>query len=262
MRLKFEVLMCVFLCFALTFPASAQKVNLEELEAQLKREQAKEAEANRKTDASRRAAAAMGTLIVRVDADCALRVNTQDKGQLSANQSQTVKVAPGEQLIECDAGGGRMVETVETVPSGEQKVVRLTVPPQVRFFLVADGVEDNEQGIVWASSDNGSNIDWNGATSYCASKGSGWSLPMVAQATSMFDATGQYQQPRSNQYGNWTIKPATDLIQFSQGTVAIWTSERDGSSSAFAVDLDNGSRYSATVSYSSDVRALCVRRRS
>ena len=131
-----------------------------------------------------------------------------------------------------------------------------------RFVSTKDVVRDNRQDIVWSSSDNGSDIDWNGATSYCASKGSGWSLPTSAQAQSMFDSTGKYAQPRSGHGTVWTIKPATDLIQFSQGAGILWTSERDGSSSAFDVALTVGGRVSAPVSVSYIGRALCVRRRS
>lgn len=267
----FNLILCVLLGMAVVRPAAGQNVNLEELEGRLRREQAAEsarqAEANRKAEASRKAEAArrtaeaaQGTLIVRADAVCSLRINTQDKGFLSANRSQTMKVNPGEQLIECDAGDGRLAEAVETVPTGEQRVVRLTVPPPARFVRVVDGVQDNTQGIVWAGSDNGSDIDWNGAHSYCSDKGDGWSLPTVAQAQSMFDATGQYPQPSSNQYGNWTIQPATDVIRLSQGTAWLWTSERDDSSSAFSIKLTNGTRNSNPVSHSNNERALCVRR--
>ena len=251
---KLYVAWFVFLCFALTFPASAQKVNLEELEAQLMREQAKEA--------ARRAAAAQGTLVVRADGDCALTVNGQAKGRLQADSTTTVKVSSGEQLIECDAGNGRRVEAIEKIASGEQKVVRLTLPPPERFTQVADGVEDNEQGIVWASSDNGSDIDWNGATSYCASKGAGWRLPTGEEARNMFDASGQFSQSQSNRAGNWTINPATSLIQFSDSAGFLWTSDHSGSSSAFIVNLINGIRLSFSVSDSYNLRALCVRRRS
>lgn len=127
------------------------------------------------------------------------------------------------------------------------------------------GVRDTKTGLVWARADNGRDINWNDAMSYCASKGSGWSLPTVAQAQSMYDASGKYQQPRSASYEskqyNWTIKPATDLIQFSAGAGGLWTSEGDGSSSAFSVTLHFGGRTSHSVSFSTNYRALCVRPR-
>lgn len=219
--------------------AAAQSVNLEELEARLKREKATEAEQQAEANRKSRAAAAMGTLVVLTDTNCILRINAETKGNLLANQSQTVKVSPGEQLIECDDGGGRRVETVETVPSSQQKVVRLVLPPPPRFMRVDDGVRDNEQGLVWASSDNGISVDWHGARNYCANKGVVWSLPTSAQLQQL--------------HGK-----ATSLFLLTEPW--FWSAEMDGSASAFYVSLNDGRRYSASVSNTYAKRALCVRR--
>ena len=255
---------------------------LEELEARLKREQAAEAaqqaEANRKAEAARKAAAdrqaaearaeaerkaaeaALGTLIVKTDRDCALSINGEAKGALVAEQTTTIKVNAGEQLIECVAGERQRIEVTERIPAGEQKVVRLTVPPPGRFAAVPGGVQDYEQGLIWAARDNGSDIDWASAGQYCRSLGAGWSLPTAAQLQSLYDASGQYARswtfPGASQ--SWDIKFATPLIQWT--SCCFWSAESNGSSEAWYVSLADGGRGSSVVSYTYNDRALCVRR--
>lgn len=104
--------------------AAAQTVNLEELEAQLNREQAAEVARQAEVDRRARAAATEGVLVVRADADCSLLLNGVDHGRLQANATTSVKVNPGQQLIECDAGNTRRAEAIETMEHGEQKVLR------------------------------------------------------------------------------------------------------------------------------------------
>ena len=260
--------------------ATAVAQTLEELEARLKREQAAEAaqqaEARRKADAARkaeaareaearrvaeeaaRAEAALGTMIVKADRDCALTVNGEAKGQLVAEQATTIKVAPGQQLIECVAGERQRVEVTERIPAGEQVVVRLNVPAPERFQQVADGVRDYEQGVVWAAQDNGSDVNWSSAGQYCRSLGGGWSLPTVAQLEGLYDASGRFARAVTLQYGTYDVKLATPLIQPTGW--GYWSAESNGSSEAWAVVLNNGFRDSDDVSFTSLRRALCVRR--
>ncbi len=64
------------------------------------------------------AAAAQSTLIIRADAACTLTVNAQAQGQLAADTAKSVKVAAGEQLIECKAAGGARAEETLSIDSG------------------------------------------------------------------------------------------------------------------------------------------------
>ena len=239
-------------------PRIALSQSLEELEQQLKKEQAAQqqrqsAEQQRKAAEAKRQAS-MGTLVVRADRDCALNVNGEPKGELTAQQTQSVRVAAGEQLIECAASDDGRIEQVVTVEAGTQKVLRLQVPLPRRFEPVADGVRDREQGVTWASRDNGSDVNWQQAQAYCTGLGAGWSLPSVAQLESLYDKTGAF----ARRVGSFTIKPATDQIGFTGGWY--WSAEPNGSAEAWSVSLINGPRYSGRVSLSLSRRALCVRR--
>jgi hypothetical protein len=156
--------------FALIFgtQVSAQTPDADIDAVQRKLDAAKQAQAEKdaaaKREADRRAAAAAaqaqkGTMIVKSDTRCELSVNGESVSWLEADATRQVKVNAGEQLIECDAGDGRKVEQTEEIDSGKQSVVRLTLPSLERFTKVADGIADRDQQLIWASADNGSDIN-------------------------------------------------------------------------------------------------------
>lgn len=272
--------------------AQSPAPTIEEVEAQIKAEEAKqaaaaksareaqsrrEAEASRKAEAERQArvkreaeaarereaaaaqaAAQQATLIIKTDTRCQLSINGEGRGWLEAASAQRTQVSPGEQLIEC-AGAGRRVEQTVSVDAGKQAVVQLALPAPERFERVSEGVRDNVQNLIWASSDNGSDINWGNAGAYCASKGAGWSLPTVAALQSLYDAAGKYPQSwRAYDGTAYTLKPATPLILIS--SCCFWSNEQNGASVAWTVGLDDGARYAVTVGRANHERALCVRR--
>jgi formylglycine-generating enzyme required for sulfatase activity/uncharacterized caspase-like protein len=108
------------------------------------------------------------------------------------------------------------------------------------------------RGLEWAESDNGSDINWSEATQYCASKGSGWRLPTVAELENSYK-TGQ-----SMPCGDLTCKVASK----SRVTGSwFWSNEPNGSSHAWFVHLGDGTRNAGRVAYRGIYRALCVRDR-
>lgn len=249
--------------------ASAQTPDADIEAVQRKLDAAKQAQAAKdaaaKREAEKRAAAAAAqaqksTMIVKSDTRCELSVNGESVGWLDADATRQVKVNAGEQLIECDAGDGRKVEQTEEIDTGKQSVVRLTLPSLERFTKVADGIADRDQQLVWASADNGSDINWGDAGRYCAAKGSGWTLPSVAALQSLYDASGthgfSWTGPQSGTV--YTIKPATPLIRLS--SCCFWSNEANGSSEAWSVVLNGGDRGSGPVDGATNNRALCVRR--
>jgi hypothetical protein len=237
-------------------PMLGQSADADIEAVQRKLDAAKKAQADR--EAAQRANAAaqsrMSTLVIKADRDCALSVNGQSKGKLIAEQTTSVKVQAGEQLIECVSEDRQRVEVTQRVPAGEQVVVRLTVRPPERFEAVADGVKDHDHNLVWASADNGADIDWGDAQHHCTAKGSGWALPSVAQLQALYDASGTLTQSCGS---NWICK-VTPLIRLSRPV--FWGSEPNGSSEAWYVFLPDGDRVSRAVVAAVNARALCVRR--
>ena len=242
----------------------AQSVDADIDAVQRKLDAAKKVQADREAvqRANAAAKAKMGALVVKADRDCELSVNGESKGRLIAEQTSTVKVQAGEQLIECVSEGRQRVEVTQRVPAGEQVVVRLTVRQPERFEAVGDGVKDYDQNLLWAGSDNGGDINFADAQRYCAGKGSGWTLPSVAALQSLYDASGAHRRDLNITYNGTThnvaVKPATPLVQVS--SEGFWSNEADGTSGAWTVDLTDGTRVSSAIDYASYKRALCVRR--
>lgn len=108
---------------------------------------------------------------------------------------------------------------------------------------------DTHTGLLWAQSDNGSDVDWNEANSYC--QGKGMRLP------SMAELRGIYDRPGSGTISCWGhLCKVSPLFRLEKPWP--WSSERDGSD-ARLFDLSNGSQGSHSVSFSGHDRALCVR---
>lgn len=106
-------------------------------------------------------------------------------------------------------------------------------------------------GLEWAGSDNGADINWSEATNYCASKGSGWGLPTVAELENSYK-TGQ-PTPCHNSTCKVASKSRLTGLWF-------WSNEPNGSSEVRGVSLLIGERSVANVKYRINARALCVRR--
>jgi hypothetical protein len=251
------------------------------LDAAKQAQAAKDAAAKREADQrSARAAAAaasearMATLLFRTDADCALSINGEAQGVLAVGQTKSVKVNPGDQIVDCVSteSSAASISEVKTATAGTQSAVVLQLAGSLqqaraqqaaaaqqqalrnRFTAQGDGtVRDSQTGVIWAAQDNGSDIDWNGARNYCASRGGDWSLPTVAQLQGLVDSSGALKQ----QCGSFTcnVTPSIRLSSFW-----FWSSEPNGSSEAWGVYLANGTRNSPPVGLANTNRALCVRR--
>jgi rhamnogalacturonyl hydrolase YesR len=123
-----------------------------------------------------------------------------------------------------------------------------------RFSLEADGtVRDSMTGLLWAAEDNGGDIDWPAAQSYCQTQANGWRLPTVAELLKIYDESAEQRQEC---IGLLTCK-ITPLIRVSGLTP--WSGEQNGSTEAWYVYLFDGKQYAYSVSDTQGKRALCVR---
>jgi len=111
---------------------------------------------------------------------------------------------------------------------------------------------DSKWGLQWTRSDNGSDVTWAQAQSHCRGLGGGWSLPTVEQLQSLYDAALP-----GIRCGSYTCKVSD---HFRLSSYWFWSSESNGFSGAWFVDLDDGRRVSYRVGDSGSLRALCVRR--
>jgi hypothetical protein len=127
-----------------------------------------------------------------------------------------------------------------------------------RFIAYGNGtVLDTQTNLMWAAKDNGSNINWPDAKSYCENyRGGGytdWRMPTRDEKAGLYDAS------KSRPAGCWQNKNlhfATELIDITG--CGFWSSETRGSEAA-AQDFSNGNRVWVRQSFDRYSRVLPVR---
>jgi Protein of unknown function (DUF1566) len=116
---------------------------------------------------------------------------------------------------------------------------------------------DARTGLQWTSNDNGGELDWNDAKSYCSGKRNGWRLPSLEELTALYDeAAGGTRcaqalckvSSKFNLTGSW-FWSATQVGKDST----------DGIELAWGVLLVNGAQTQSVREAAYGSRALCVR---
>jgi hypothetical protein len=243
--------------------------------------------------------ATQATLIVKADAACQLTVNGEAKGALQANKAKTFKLNPGEQLIECTSGedSGIKAQQTKSVAAGAQAVVGLALaekladkqqeaqqqraaadsaareraaaeatardPGNAGFIDLGNGVlKDTKTGLQWTQNDNGNEIDWNDAKSYCESKAGGWRLPSQDELAAIYDAN--VPTPKVclvyRDHGETKNASCKTSVLFHLTANEFWSGTQDGAENALGVFLTDGTRGQFGKSYTYRLRALCARR--
>lgn len=152
-----------------------------------------------------------------------------------------------------------------TDPGPEPAPLHVTQRPEVRevardgrFVAYSDDtVLDTQTNLMWAAKDNGFNIGWYAAKSYCTSfRGGGyrdWRMPTRDELLGLYDPDSGYLFGRQSK---WTVH-LTDLVQLSSPSV--WTSERRDAD-AYRINFIYGSIDSiSTTGANLRLRALPVR---
>ncbi len=114
-----------------------------------------------------------------------------------------------------------------------------------RFVKHDNGtVTDTQTGLTWAGRDNGANLTWFGAKSYCegytGGGSSGWRMPTIDELAALWAGGGH-----------------RGMISLSTGFV--WSSNTGGLDSAYYMEFEFGSRFTFPQSITSNIRALPVR---
>ena len=124
-----------------------------------------------------------------------------------------------------------------------------------RFIAHSNGtVLDINTNLMWAAKDNGSNINWLDAKSYCENyRGGGysdWRMPTQDELAGLYDATKTYK----SECGYFSH--LTELIRLTCSFA--WASETSGSEATYFA-FDYGNRYWYQQSSDDSMRALPVR---
>jgi Sec-independent protein translocase protein TatA len=128
-----------------------------------------------------------------------------------------------------------------------------------RFIASGDGtVLDTRTNLMWAAKDNGANISWQDAKSYCENyRGGGykdWRMPTQDELAELYDTTiTNTNPPAEGCNGGYHL---TNLIHLT--CCCPWASETRGSTAA-NFGFSNGPRHWLDQSYVGSIRALPVR---
>ncbi|MEI7639752.1 MAG: DUF1566 domain-containing protein, partial [Syntrophus sp. (in: bacteria)] len=126
-----------------------------------------------------------------------------------------------------------------------------------RFIAYSNGtVLDTRTNLMWASKDNGNNINWANAKSYCENyRGGGytdWRMPTQDELAGLYDAAKTQQNEAAPSHP----LHLTELIDLT--SCCPWASETRGSDAA-GFDFYDGERYRGRPSYDDGYRAFPVR---
>jgi hypothetical protein len=108
------------------------------------------------------------------------------------------------------------IDFSDTQASGISSSKTTEIKRDGRFIAYDDGtVLDTKTNLMWAANDNGSNIDWQGAKSYCENYRAGgytdWRMPTQDELSGLYDA-GKTQRSDCGMGDNHV---ATDLIHLT-----------------------------------------------
>jgi Protein of unknown function (DUF1566) len=125
----------------------------------------------------------------------------------------------------------------------------------IRFIAYDNGtVFDTRTNLMWAAKDNGVDIDWSGAKSYCDNYRGGdytdWRMPTQDDLAALYDAAKNYKSDCENDVH------LTELIRLT--CTWAWASEKRGSDAAFFY-FGSGHRGWSSQSIDTYFRALLVR---
>ena len=135
-----------------------------------------------------------------------------------------------------------------------------------RWSTVEKGViEDTRTGLQWTAADNGSDINWSDARSFCISKRLRWRLPTLQELLSIYvDAADTGTGSGAIACGQATCHT---YVEFKLSGSWFWSSTPvgkdayDGVELAWGVQLVNGAKTQSVMVLSEGSRALCVRNR-
>lgn len=129
------------------------------------------------------------------------------------------------------------------------EVVARVEAERIEQERLAEAYLQETTGLIWARDDNGLDLDWYDAGEYCEqlqiADWTDWRLPTIDELESLHDRRSEavYKLPRA----------------FRLTGCCPWSVDRNGQSSAWNFSFRYRKRFSGSLNYSFELRALCVR---
>ena len=177
------------------------------------------------------------------------RLRAEKEGYGTVSQSITVTAEPTE--LEID---------LSRLPEGKTESEKRRRSP---FVDNGDGTAtDSRAGLMWTRTDNGNDIDWNGADAYCLNlslAGFGdWRMATIEELGALFSESRKIDDCMELK---GRIVPCYIREPFTLSGIAVWSSERIDSSSAWVFSFYLGDRAVSPLDRPGSIRrVLCVRR--
>jgi hypothetical protein len=146
------------------------------------------------------------TLLVKTDMSCNWKLDGQPMGLLKGDDSIVVLVSPGEHVILASTTDGESTIRTKVEVDKVEKTVEIQLKSQSDQQTKAQQAAavrgpgaaaptptwtDPATGLMWASRDNGSDVDWNQADAYCSKLQlagyKDWRLPTIEELEGIFD---------------------------------------------------------------------------
>jgi hypothetical protein len=156
---------------------------------------------------------------------------------------------PVEEEIEVDPEIARMFPIPFASAHFLRDIQRVLLEEKILNELMTQTLWDSKNGLMWPTLDNGADVDLVRAEAYCEelefAGHQDWRLPSIEELETLHRvmANATYKMPNE--------------IRLS--ACCPWSSTRRGERSAWNYNFRNRKRFSGTVTYSYDHRALCVR---
>jgi hypothetical protein len=215
------------------------------------------------------------TLLATTDLDCTWKLDGKPQGNLKADDSTVVSLSLGKHLVQATSADGldkwkgvvvikqvgqemveiklketrqrRVAEAEPSTPPSARPLVEQATPPATQATKDLTWT-DSATGLMWAGKDNGKNVTWPEANSYCQKLSlagfSNWRLPSIDELSGIYDL-------KENVNG-WRIKGGIAISGWE------WTSNTPSSSGEHRLFNFKDTRNSPVlVVYSR--RCLCVR---
>ena len=207
------------------------------------------------------------TLLVTPDEACVLFVDGEKVATLKQYEARKVPVGQGEHLVRAVSMDEKAVvnkrinvqKAGQTVVPVEMRAAMENAEAAKRFVDNRDGtVTDTKTGLMWASKDNGSDINWTDAKKYCESYNGGghtdWRMPTLEELSGLYDE--RYTQSVYCAKRSWNDH-VTPLIKLS--CFSVWSSELQARERAHGFYFYEFHDFLHDVSDSFATRALPVR---
>jgi hypothetical protein len=235
------------------------------------------------------AQAGVTPLLVKADVSCNWKLDGQAQAPLAANHSTIVLVSPGNHVLEAAATAGKATLREELKVGTEEKSVAIqlkgrndqqskVLPAEpLRKVTAAEAAQnptwtDPATGLMWTRKDNGSDVDWRQAVTYCSrlqyAGYNGWRLPTTEELEAIHDLSITTRQAFDNGMtydvhvqGNlaltgavWSGSAGQDQGEPYEASWEFTFAEPPNHSTASPNPVLNFTHFNY------DVRALCVRR--